>query len=67
MFRGHHRHDPLLETHQGLEVGEKRGPKDHDEIDLIGRERGHGLLVVEHPDLEAHHRMARAERGNLSR
>ena len=67
MLGGHHRHDALLETHQGLKVGEERRPENQDEIDLIIRERGHGLLVVENADPEAHHGMARAKRGNLPR
>ena len=55
------------QTHQRLEVRQERRPEHQHEIDLIVRERGHGLLVVEHLDLEADQRMARAKRGNLAR
>ena len=47
MLGGHHRDDTLLETHQRLKIGKERRPEHQDEIDLIVRERGHGLLVVE--------------------
>jgi len=64
------RHDgdeTLLERHQRLEVGHERRPEHQHQVDLVGGQRRHGLLVVEHLDVERHQRMPLAELGDLAR
>ncbi len=64
------RHDgdqTLFEPHQRLEARQERRPEHQDEIDLVGGERRHRLLVVEHLDVECDERMQLAELADLAR
>ena len=51
----------------GWKLAQERRPEHQHEVDLVGRERRHRLLVVEHLDVERHERMALAELGDLAR
>ncbi len=61
MVRRHHGDEALFEPHQRLEVRQERRPEHQHEIDLVGGERRHRLLVVEHLDVEGDERMQLAE------
>ncbi len=67
MILGHHRDQLLFERHQRLEVREKRRPKHDDEIDLVGGERRHRPLVIDHFDVESTQRMGLAKFADLAR
>src|SRR6202012_1268329 len=67
MLRRHDGNDALLNRHQWLEVSQKWRPKHQGEIDVVIRQSGHGLLVVEHLDIEGYQWMLFAEFADLPR
>ena len=67
MVGRHDRDDALFQRHQRLEIREKRRPEHQDEIDLVGGERRHRLLVVGDLDVECDQRVPLAELADLAR